>query len=129
MPDIHTGIQPPTQPAAMSFAWDDLVGDAKPESSENGMQAADTVSNGASGSQEHGGKDDDYLEAPRRRWIEHGGGVGTFSSGSGTTDDSVSLVGGGLDRVNGKEAKTGDTSMLPHGRSSLQSSESRRSKW
>lgn len=130
MPDIHTGIKPPAQTTTMSFAWDELVG--QDESSESGMQSADA---GASGAQEPVVEDDDSLEAPRRRWIEHGGGVGTFSSGSGTTDDAVSLVGGtGLaSKVNSREAKPadeGDASMLPHGRPSLHwSAEDRRNKW
>lgn len=123
MPEIHTGIKPPVQTTTMSFAWDEFVGDQ--ESSENGMQPANAPAQDA--------KDDESLEAPRRRWIEHGGGVGTFSSGSGTTDDNVDLVGGrGLaSRVTSKEEKpTTDKSMLPHGRSSLQwSSEDRRGKW
>jgi hypothetical protein len=123
MPEIRTGIRLPAKTTTMSFAWDEFVGDQS--SSESGMQPAEPV--------EPDTKDDEYLEAPRRQWIEHGGGVGTFSSGSGTTDD-VELVGGtGLaSRVTSKEDKptTTDKSMLPHGRSSLQwSTEDRRNKW
>lgn len=123
MPEIHTGIKPPAQTTTMSFAWDEFVGDQG--SSENGMQPPDTP--------EQEGKDDEYLEAPRRRWIEHGGGVGTFSSGGGTTDDNMDLVGGaGLpSRVGSKEDKpTTDKTMLPHRRTSRQwTAEERRSKW
>ncbi|GHJ84958.1 hypothetical protein NliqN6_1360 [Naganishia liquefaciens] len=122
MPEIHTGIKPPAQTTTMSFAWDEFGADA--ESSENGMQPADTP--------EQDGKDE-YLEAPRRRWIEHGGGAGTFSSGGGTTDDNVDLVGGaGLpSRVSSKEDKpAADKTMLPHRRASRQwTAEDRRSKW
>ena len=122
MPEIHTGIKPPAQTTPMSFAWDEFGADA--ESSENGMQPADTP--------EQDGKDE-YLEAPRRRWIEHGGGAGTFSSGGGTTDDNVDLVGGaGLpSRVSSKEDKpAADKTMLPHRRASRQwTAEDRRSKW
>lgn len=107
MPDIHTGIQPPAQTTTMQFAWDDLIGGTA-DSSESGMQSASNKSSRDSGSHESAPlNDDEDLEAPRRRWAEHGGAVGTFSSGSGTTDDSVTLVGGSglVPRVNTAEGE------------------------
>ncbi|KAJ9104942.1 hypothetical protein QFC19_003737 [Naganishia cerealis] len=138
MPDIHTGIQPPAQTTTMQFAWDDLIA-GKADSSESGMQSASNKDSGASVSHDEDQvHDNEDLEAPRRRWIEHGGGIGTFSSGSGTTDDGVTLVGGSgqVRRVNTSEGDrkstkdSVDKSMLPHRRTSLQwSPEERRNKW
>lgn len=138
MPDIHTGIQPPAQPTTMQFAWDDLIG-GKADSSESGMQSASNKSSRDSASHESAHmNDDEDLEAPRRRWIEHGGAVGTFSSGSGTTDDGVTLVGGSglVRRVNTAEGERPtakaitDKSMLPHRRTSMQwTADDRRNKW
>ncbi|KAJ9092914.1 hypothetical protein QFC21_006626 [Naganishia friedmannii] len=139
MPDIHTGIQPPAQTTTMQFAWDDLIG-GKADSSESGMQSASNKSSRDSGSHEiaHLNDDDEDLEAPRRRWVEHGGAVGTFSSGSGTTDDGVTLVGGSglVRRVNTTDGErqpakdVTDKSMLPHRRISLQgTADNKRNKW
>lgn len=42
--------------------------------------------------------DETDLEEPRRRWIEHGGAIGTFSSGSVATEDGISLTADTSDR-------------------------------
>ncbi len=85
MPDIRTGLHSPLPvptPRSSEGAWDDGFSPACSESDE--LFAAEDAPT-----------DDEDLVAPRRRWLEKGGGTGTFSSGSGDTDESVSVRRGG----------------------------------
>jgi hypothetical protein len=86
MPEIHTGIHAPASPDehadSSGRGWDDFL--TTPETDNDDDPLAH---------QEEASREAEDLEEPRRSWIAHGGGVGTFSSGSLGTDDS-SLVGG-----------------------------------
>ncbi len=92
MPEIHTGIHVPPPPNqhvnSSGRGWDELL--TTPETDDD---------NDDPFNHEEGPQDAEDLEEPRRKWIENGGGVGTFSSGSMGTDDSASLRGGATARA------------------------------
>jgi hypothetical protein len=85
MPDIHTGIHAPPPNLHVipsSHGWDEIL--ATPDTD---------IEAESPGKDEAVETDHEDLEEPRRQWSEHGGGVGSFSSGSGGTDESVIVAG------------------------------------